>query len=58
MHISLCIFATDYSIRVDELARAVEERGFESLFLTEHTHSPASRRTPSPGGGELPREYS
>ena len=58
MHIGLCIFATDYSIRVDELARAAEERGFESLFLTEHTHIPASRRTPFPGGGELPREYS
>ena len=58
MHIGLCIFATDYSIRADELARAAEERGFESLFLTEHTHIPASRRTPFPGGGELPREYS
>jgi probable F420-dependent oxidoreductase len=58
MHIGLCIFATDYSIRPDELARAAEERGFESLFLTEHTHIPASRRTPFPGGGELPREYS
>ncbi len=58
MRIGLCIFATDYSIRVDELARAAEERGFESLLLTEHTHIPASRRTPFPGGGELPREYS
>ena len=58
MHIGLCIFATDYSIRADELARAAEERGFESLFLTEHTHIPASRRTPFPSGGELPREYS
>ncbi|MBI2526097.1 MAG: LLM class F420-dependent oxidoreductase [Candidatus Rokubacteria bacterium] len=58
MHIGLCIFATDYSIRPDELARAAEERGFESLFLTEHTHIPTSRRTPFPAGGELPREYS
>jgi len=58
MRIGLCIFATDYSIRPDELARAAEERGFESLFLTEHTHIPAGRRTPFPGGGELPREYS
>src|SRR3972149_4911902 len=58
MHVGLCIFATDYSIRPDELARAAEERGFESLFLTEHTHIPAGRRTPFPGGGELPREYS
>src|SRR5947209_11385809 len=35
-----------------------EERGFESLWFPEHTHIPASRRTPYPAGGELPREYS
>ncbi len=58
MHYGVCIFPTDYSIRIDELARAAEERGFESLFVTEHTHIPVSRRTPFPGGGELPREYS
>ena len=58
MHYGVCIFPTDYSIRIDELARAAEERGFESLFVTEHTHIPASRRTPFPGGTELPREYS
>src|SRR5436309_10550764 len=34
-----------------------EERGFESVFVTEHTHIPASRETPYPAGGELPREY-
>ena len=39
-------------------ARSAEERGFESLFLAEHTHIPVSRETPYPGGGELPREYS
>ena len=33
MHIGAMIFATDYSIRTDELASAMEERGFESLFL-------------------------
>ena len=57
MEIGALIFATDYSIRIDELARALEERGFESLLLTEHSHIPASRRTPRPGGGELPEEY-
>lgn len=57
MHLGVCIFATDYAIRPDELARAAEARGFESLFFTEHTHIPASRRTPFPSGGELPREY-
>ncbi len=40
------IFPTEYAIRIDELARAAEERGFESLFATEHTHIPKSRRTP------------
>src|SRR5437667_6171033 len=58
MHIGVCMFNTDYAIRIEELARAAEERRFESLFVPEHTHIPASRRTPFPGGGELPREYS
>jgi probable F420-dependent oxidoreductase len=51
------MFATEYAIAPDELARALEERGFESLWLPEHTHIPASRRSPFPGGGDLPREY-
>lgn len=51
------IFATDYAIRTDDLARALEERGFESLWLPEHTHIPASRRSPWPGGPDLPKEY-
>ena len=58
MHIGICIFATDYAIRIDELAREAEARGFESLFVPEHTHIPVSRRTPFPGGAELPKEYS
>jgi probable F420-dependent oxidoreductase len=51
------MFATEYAIAPDELARALEERGFESLWLPEHTHIPASRRSPFPAGGDLPREY-
>ena len=51
------IFPTSYSLPIDTLARAVEERGFESLFVCEHTHIPASRMTPWPGGAELPRAY-
>jgi probable F420-dependent oxidoreductase len=58
MKLGLTIFPTDYSIGPVELARLAEERGFESLFFPEHTHIPASRRTPYPAGGELPREYS
>src|ERR1700682_3496879 len=57
MHIGVCIFATDYAIRIDELAREAEARGFESLFVPEHTHIPVRRRTPFPGGGQLPKEY-
>ena len=56
MQIGAFIFPTEYSIRIDELARALEERGLESLFVTEHTHIPTSRRSPWPGGGTLPKE--
>ncbi len=51
-------FLTDYGIGAVPLARAVEERGLGSLFLTEHTHIPASRESPWPGGAELPPRYS
>ncbi len=52
------MFATDYAIQPGELARATEERGLDSLFFPEHTHIPTSRRSPWPGGGDLPMEYS
>jgi len=58
MRIGLFYFPTDYGVNIGELARAAEDRRFESLFLPEHTHIPKSRRTPYPGGGELPRAYS
>ena len=58
MRVGVCYFPTDYGIDIRELARAAEERGFESLLLPEHTHIPLSRRTPFPGGGELPKAYS
>jgi probable F420-dependent oxidoreductase len=58
MRVGMFYFPVDYGIDVRELARAAEERGFESLFLPEHTHIPVSRRTPYPGGGELPKCYS
>jgi probable F420-dependent oxidoreductase len=53
----ITLFPTDSSIPPAELAAAAEERGFESLWLPEHSHIPASRRTPFPGGGELPKMY-
>jgi probable F420-dependent oxidoreductase len=51
------LYSTDYAMRPDEFALACEERGFESVWLPEHTHIPASRRTPFPGGGDLPQDY-
>jgi len=57
MHYGVFIFATDFAIRIDELARAAEQRGLESLFVPEHTHIPKSRRSPWPGGPSLPKEY-
>ena len=56
MDIGVFIFPTEYSIRIDELARELEARRFESLFVPEHTHIPTSRRSPF-AGGELPEEY-
>ncbi|MCH9670772.1 MAG: LLM class F420-dependent oxidoreductase [Gammaproteobacteria bacterium] len=57
MDIGVFMFVTDYSTRIDDLAMAVEARGFESLFIPEHTHIPANRNSPWPGGGDLPKEY-
>jgi probable F420-dependent oxidoreductase len=57
VHFGLAFFPTDYAISPGELAAAGEERGFESLWFAEHSHIPVSRRTPFPGGGELPKMY-
>jgi probable F420-dependent oxidoreductase len=56
MDIGAGYFATHDSVGPGELARLVEQRGYESLFFAEHTHIPASRQSPYPGG-ELPRRY-
>jgi len=57
MDLGVVAFVTQYSLPVVELARELEARGFESLFVTEHTHIPTSRETPYAGGKELPEEY-
>jgi probable F420-dependent oxidoreductase len=51
------MFPTDYSIQPPDLAMEAEARGFESLWLPEHSHIPTSRKSPWPGGGELPKYY-
>ncbi|MDG2111848.1 MAG: LLM class F420-dependent oxidoreductase [Actinomycetota bacterium] len=48
---------TDHSIPIDRLARELEARGYESLWVGEHSHIPVHRETPYPGGGELPDAY-
>jgi probable F420-dependent oxidoreductase len=57
MDFGIGFFATDQSVDPATLGRMVEERGFESLFLAEHTHIPSSRATDYPVGGELPDYY-
>jgi probable F420-dependent oxidoreductase len=57
MKIGIAMFVTDYGIMPGALARAVEERGFESLWFPEHTHIPTSRKSPWPGGPNLPDVY-
>jgi probable F420-dependent oxidoreductase len=57
MKIGAFIFATDLGMQPAELARLLEDHGLESLWVPEHTHIPASRRTPYPDGGDLPDRY-
>ena len=51
------MFFTDYSMAPGELGKALEERGFESVWAPEHSHIPLSRKTPFPAGGDLPKKY-
>src|SRR3954469_23415637 len=57
MDFGVSYFPTDETLEPAALARLCEERGFESVFVTDHTHIPASRETSYPAGGEVPREY-
>jgi alkanesulfonate monooxygenase SsuD/methylene tetrahydromethanopterin reductase-like flavin-dependent oxidoreductase (luciferase family) len=57
MKFGISTFVTDDGIDTVSLARAIEERGFDSLVIADHTHIPASRETPYPMGGELPDIY-
>jgi len=57
MKFATMLYSTDAAMRPDTFAVACETRGFESVWFPEHTHIPASRRTPFPGGGDLPSDY-
>jgi len=57
MNFGVAIFPTESVQTPSEIAAMAEERGFECLLFPEHTHIPASRETPAPGGGELPSHY-
>ena len=57
MDFGALMFFTDYAIPATEFARALEARGFESVWAPEHSHIPTSRKSPWPGGGELPKVY-
>jgi probable F420-dependent oxidoreductase len=57
MEFGALMFFTDYAIPATEFAQALEARGFESVWAPEHSHIPTSRKSPWPGGGELPRVY-
>ena len=57
MDFGASMFFTDYSMTPTALGRALEERGFESVWAPEHSHIPLSRKSPWPGGGDLPKRY-
>src|SRR4029453_9988751 len=57
MDFGAAIFFTDYSMGPAALGRALEERGFDSLWAPEHSHIPLTRKSPFPSGGDLPKKY-
>ncbi|OBH25401.1 LLM class F420-dependent oxidoreductase [Mycobacterium sp. E342] len=57
MGLGVLTFVTDEGIDPVALGQALEQRGFESLFLAEHSHIPAGDVTPYPAGGPIPPKY-
>jgi probable F420-dependent oxidoreductase len=57
MRLGFTSMNTPEEITPGVLARALEERGFDSLWMGEHSHIPTSRATPYPAGGEIPPQY-
>jgi probable F420-dependent oxidoreductase len=57
LKIGAVMFFTTDSMQPAPLGRAMEERGFESLWVPEHTHIPSSRKSSYPAAGGLVRAY-
>jgi len=57
MKIGAAMFFTDYSMGPGELARALEERGFDSIWAPEHSHIPVEGASAFPSGGGIPKKY-
>ena len=57
MDVGVLMFMTDYALPVSQLAQASENRGFESLWIPEHSHIPITRKSQYPAGGDLPKRY-
>ena len=57
MDVGVLMFITDYALPVTQLAKELEDRGFESLWIPEHSHIPLSRKSQFPAGGDLPKRY-
>ncbi len=57
MKVGFSSMNTPEDLAPDDLARALEARGYESFWMGEHSHIPASRKTPYPAGGEMPAQY-
>ena len=57
MQIGAAMFFTDYSITAPVMARALEERGFESLWAPEHSHIPVDTKSSFPLWDAIPKKY-
>jgi hypothetical protein len=57
MHFGGAMFFTIIRCQRPSLVHALGERGFECVWAPEHSHIQLSRKTPFPGGGDLPKQY-
>jgi probable F420-dependent oxidoreductase len=57
VRLGVLTFITDEGIGPVDLGPALEQRGFDSLFLAEHSHIPVDAKTPYPMGGPIPPKY-